>query len=124
MIYDYGPDIQFNISTTGDMLLYNGPYESINAQGKYLLQAICHMVYQIKNEFEDEVSTIQLNDTWIMKVQNCYSLYTSSMMTVFSIKEVGKYSYEFEFFSPAQFKRADSFINYASAHAITHGKSR
>ena len=121
--YEYGPDIDFDITTVGEMREHNGRYDDLNENGQYLLQAICHMVYQIKSEFHDEVDTIQLNGVWVMKAKNSYALYTTSMMTVFNIIETGKHSFEVEFLSPTQFTFADPFIEYARIHAIKHGKA-
>lgn len=128
MIYDYGPDIDFSIRNIGAMFEHNGSYDCLDQDSQYLIQAICHMIYQIKDNIRpSENSILSLGGVWIQWMRTPrgeeYSLYTDDMMTVFHIIETGDFSYDIEFLSPNQFRRADSFINYAFQHAQKNGKA-
>ena len=128
MIYDYGPDIDFKIRTVGTMLDHNGSYDCLNQDDQYLLQAVCHMVYQVRDDIRlSKNSILSLGNVWIQWMRTpCgeeYALFTDEMMTVFHIIETGDYSYDIEFFSSRQFRKADSFINYTFQHAQKNGKA-
>ena len=128
MAYDYGPDIDFSIRNVGAMLELNGPYGSLNQAEQYLQQAICHMVYQVKDDIKlSKNGMLFLENVWIQWIRTpCgdeYSLYTDDMMTVFHIIETGHYAYDFEFLSPRQLRKADSFVDYAFQHAMKNGKA-
>lgn len=66
MIYDYGPDIDFKIRSAGAMLEHNGSYGSLSEDDQYLLQAVCHMVYQVKDDIRlSDNSILSLGSVWI-----------------------------------------------------------
>lgn len=129
MNYDYGPNTDFSVRLVGTIKEYNGSYRDLDPQQKYLLQAVCHMIYQIKEDIRSSPSGIlKLDGVWAhwipMQDGDDYSLYTNDMMTVFHIIETGYHTFDFEFFSPNQFVKADSLIDYAYNHRLVNGRAR
>ena len=127
--YDYGPNLDFNIRFVGDMKKYNGSYEDSSEKNQYLVQSLCHMIYQIKYDIQSSSSGIlRLNGIWIQYLHTRngdeYSVYTNDMMTVFHIIETGLYSFDFEFLSPKQCYKADALIDYAYEHRMDFGRAK
>ena len=129
MTYDYGPNVDFNINTTGAMLAHNGSYSKMTPQNRYLLQALCHMIYQIKDDIQASPNGIlKLGGVWLhwlhTQGRDDYSLYTDDMMTAFHIIETGCHSYDVEFISPNQLQKADPLLDYAYQHRLDHGRTQ
>lgn len=125
--YEYGPNVDFNIKFIGDMKKYNGDYEKQNDKSKYLLQTLCHAIYEIKDDIKNSKNGIlKLDEIWIHYLQldkgEDYSIYTNDMMTAFHIIETAAYSFDFEFLSPSQLIKADSLLNYAYEHKLMKRK--
>lgn len=129
MTYDYGPNENFKINTTGAMLKYNGTYSELNQQEQYLLQALCHVICQIKADIQASPNGIlKLSGVWLhwlhAQGRDDYSLYTDDMMTAFHIIEKGLHSYDVEFISPNQLRKADPLFDYAYQHRLDHGRAQ
>ena len=127
--YDYGPNADFNIRFVGEMAAHNGSYEMQNEQTKYLTQAICHAIYEIKDDVKrSSEGILKLDGVWVqwlnMGSSDSYSVNTYDMMTVFVVNETGYYSFDVEFFSPNQFRKADSLLDYAYNHKLGNGRYR
>jgi len=125
--FDYGPNVEFNIETVGDMLKYYGDYIDQSDSDQYLLQAVCHMVYQIKDDIKASTAGVfKLKNFWIHYLSTPqgeeYSLYVDGM-TAFHIIETGYHSFEFEFFSARQFQKAEALIDYAYNHRMDFGRA-
>ena len=127
--YDYGPNVDFRIRFVGEMRDHNGSYGSTSSENQYLVQALCHMIYQIKSDIQASFNGIlRLDGLWIQWVHTYdgeeYSVYTNDGMTVFHIIETGFHSFDFEFLSPNQLKKADPLLDYAYEHRLDNGRAR
>jgi len=122
MHYEFGPDINFDIKFTGDMEKFNGNYYEQSEANQNLIQTLCHMAYQITDTVKDCGDILRMDGVWATIINNNFSLYTNDMMTVFSIWKTGKYSYDFEFFSPTQLEKSNGFFKYVSDHFNTYGR--
>ena len=122
--YDYGPDFDFNITFTGDMEKYNGSYENIDDKSKYLVQSLCHALYEIKDEIHNsEKGQLWFNDNnWIQHLHTYkgenYGLYTYDFMTAFVITQTDENDFDVDFLSPNQLLKCDSFLDYAAEHKV------
>lgn len=128
--YDFGPNVDFNIRFVGEMEQYNGSYESKDSQSQYLVQVLCHAIYQIKkdickNKISPDQSILYLSDIyfhWIRET-NSYAVYGRNGMTVMVVYETGFHSFDFEFLSPNQLERyGDTLLDYACQHVLTYGR--
>ena len=129
MKYEYGPDIDFKITSIGDMLTHNGAYSNLNEKTQYLLQTLCHVVYQIKKAIQTAPNGLLWinNDVgmhWIHeKDGDHYFMYTKDMMNGFHVIETGYHAFDFEFVSPNQLMRADSLLDYAYNDVVKNGRA-
>lgn len=121
-LYEYGPNFDFDVSFEGDMKRYYGSYESQNENNKYLIQSLCHAIYEIKDDIQrSENGMLWFHDkNWIHWTHSYegdrYSLYTYDYMTAFSIIQTGTYSFKIDFVSTNQLIKCDSFLDYAVNH--------
>lgn len=129
--YEYGPETDFDISYSGDMARYNGSYEETAPNDRYLIQALCHAVYQVRNdiaaELGDGTTVLRLKGGTVLMAMHLgdrddYSLFTGDGMTAFHIIHTGRHSFEVEFVSPSQLRKAGPLIDYAFRHALTNGR--
>lgn len=126
--HELGPNVDFQIKFVGDMKRYNGNYDDSSEEGKDLIQLICHMVYQIKDEFKAAGSDVfRVDGLWGLCTRTSngdhYILYTSDMMTVFHITETGYHSFEVEFLSMNQCRKLNPLFGYAYSHQRRHGRA-
>lgn len=124
MDYGYGPYIDFDIEFTGEMKESNGSYQNMDTKSKYLMQLICHMAYQISGTVRKEpAGIVKFDSTFAHLIGNSFSLYTDDGMTAFTVIQVGKYSYQVEFFSPRAFRGTNSFLDYVYSHVQRFGRT-
>lgn len=128
--YDFGPYADFYIRFIGDMEKYNGSYEAQNDKEKYLVQVLCHAIYQVKEHIQNCQAGVfyygNIYFHWIdsNNYENSYSVYTRGGMTVMHIVETGPYSFDFEFLSPRQLEEyGDDILDFAVQHANRYGRT-
>lgn len=125
--YDYDPDIEFKIMNIGEMLEVNGCYSNSNLKGQRLLQELCHMIYQIRDEVRfSKNRVLSLGSVWLQWTPTYngehFQLFTDDYMTAFHIIMRSRYSFDIEFLSPNQLAKADPLLEYAYKHAQVNGK--
>lgn len=128
--YDYGPNVDFTIRFVGDMELYNGTYEDRSEKDKYLVQVLCHAIYQIKDILKTCKAGIYYYEDiffhWIARYnrEDSYSVYTRSGMTVLHVVETGYHSFDVEFLSTKQLSLyGDSLLDLAYQHVMHYGRT-
>lgn len=126
--YEYGPKSDFNIETDGTVKEQKGAFSQLDKDEKRLLQVLCHMIYQIKDDIKSSRNGIlnlgKSRIHWLpTKLGEEYSLYTDDMITVFRIIETGCYSFVIEFISPDQLMAAKTLDDYAYNHRLEFGRA-
>ncbi len=126
MNYEYGPDFDFYITAVDDFKRCNGSYSDMSKNDQYVLQTICHMLYQIDDDIFPGFT--DFGESYLLKVDGyntSYSLLTADGMTIFSVTKTGNYSYDFEFLSPNRFRmQTNGFFDYVTEHTTIFGKKR